>query len=73
MYIQMYIFHMEKKLEELKRLWEIKNRYNLSDKALEKELGADRMTIWRWRNQKIKPSPLAMGRISEFLKKHKKP
>jgi len=57
-------------LEELKRLWEIKVKYNLSDKNLEKELGADRMTIWRWRNQNIKPSPLAMEKIRKFLKRY---
>jgi len=57
-------------LGELKRLWEIKVKYNLSDKNLEKELGADRMTIWRWRNQNIKPSPLAMEKIRKFLKRY---
>jgi len=57
-------------LKELERLWEIKNKHNLSDKDLEKELGVDRMTIWRWRNQDIKPSPLAMERITKFLKKY---
>lgn len=57
-------------MEELKRLWEIKARHSLSDKDLEKELGADRMTIWRWRNQNIKPSPLAMEKIRKFLKNY---
>lgn len=57
-------------MEELEKLWKIKDRENLSDKDLEKELGVDRMTIWVWRKKGVNPSPLAMERIKEFLRKH---
>lgn len=57
----------------LSKLWEIKEKENLSDKELEAELGIDRMTIWRWRKMKNKPSVLAIKRIEEFIRKETSP
>lgn len=53
----------------LKRLFERKKRYELTDAELSVKLGVTSMQISRWRRGKSLPSPLAVVRIKEFLNK----
>lgn len=57
-------------MEKLEKLWEIKEKENFSYKDLEREIGVDRMTIWKWRKQHSNPSPLAIEKIEKFLQKY---
>jgi transcriptional regulator with XRE-family HTH domain len=42
-------------------------RKKISPADLEKRIGIPRMTAWRWRNGKVKPSRMAQRLLSERL------
>jgi transcriptional regulator with XRE-family HTH domain len=55
-------------MESLKR---IREALGLTQKVLAQRIGVDKMTVWKWENDKMSPSPLAVEKLKALAKQTK--